>query len=1050
MRRLLLHATCLLFCMTCVGPLAATAQDQLDALRQDVDRLQQAGQHAEALAAVEQLAVLVAARFGEASGEYAAILARQGGLEQVLGKYQPAETSFKKALAIATAALGPEHAGVTFILNDLGFLYRVRGRFAEAEDHYRRALQIREKALGPEHPAVGHIVSNLGALHVTQGKYAQAEPLLVRAVAISEKALKADHPEVGKNLNNLATLYWSVGRFGEAEPLFKRALGIVEIAYGPDHPAVSSSLNNLALLYQDQGRYADAEPLFQRALAIREKAHGPEHAEVGLAANNLAWLYQAQARYAAAEPLYRRALDITERALGPAHADVGSMLNNLAVLYHHQGRYKEAEPLFKRAIEVRRRALGAEHSDVGQTMYRLARLYHAQKRFAEARPLHQRALEIRRKAQGPEHPEVIQSLDGIAQMYEAQGNWKPAADAARQAGQIITQRARKGTLAADGAASETGRREIGQGRETFARLVRSLWALSEQEPKRRQQFARESYLAAHWAEQSEASAALAQMSLRQAKGDGPLASLIRERQDLARQWQALDKQLYASVAQGTGRNAQAERQLREQLSDIDSRRRTIDQTLGHEFADYFALSNPEPVSLNETAQLLKADEALIQFLVTDTDVFVWAITKSTQRWLRSSLDAKALTTRVIALRCGLDDTAWPEQECQRLFSKTAANRNLAVSGLPFDAGRAYELYDALLRPLEDVLKGKRLLVVTSGPLSRLPLHVLLTKRPDVAIPSNPADYRTMAWLGQRHSIAVLPSVSALKGLRQQAKATPPRQPYLGIGNPLLDGPQDDTPSGLQFKRLAAVARTRQSCANVSDAEPVASVRGGRLVRSAARGGSRADVSELRLQTPLPETADELCAVARNLGAAESAVLLGDRATEGHLKDLSSSGALADYNILHFATHGTLPGQMLDVTEPGLILTPPSNTDEKSLERDDGFLSASEIATLKLNASWVVLSACNTAGPSQEGSEALSGLARAFFYAGSRSLLASHWEVNSQAAVELTTRAFAKIAAQPSLGRSGALRLAMRELLQKDGPSAHPSYWAPFVVVGEDR
>src|SRR5206468_11692362 len=140
------------------------------------------------------------------------------------------------------------------------------------------------------------------------------------------------------------------------------------------------------------------------------------------------------------------------------------------------------------------------------------------------------------------------------------------------------------------------------------------------------------------------------------------------------------------------------------------------------------------------------------------------------------------------------------------------------------------------------------------------------------------------------------------------------------------------------------------------------------------------------------------------------ILLGARATEKTLKDLSDSGRLAEYAILHFATHGALTGQVQGSTEPGLVLTPPGKgmTDPKALERDDGFLTASEIATLRLDADWVVLSACNTAGASGETSEALSGIARAFFYAGTRALLVSHWEVDSQAAVKLITRAFAAI------------------------------------------
>jgi CHAT domain-containing protein len=123
--------------------------------------------------------------------------------------------------------------------------------------------------------------------------------------------------------------------------------------------------------------------------------------------------------------------------------------------------------------------------------------------------------------------------------------------------------------------------------------------------------------------------------------------------------------------------------------------------------------------------------------------------------------------------------------------------------------------------------------------------------------------------------------------------------------------------------------------------------------------------------------------------------------------------------------------------------------------DDGYLSGSEIAGLKLDADWVILSACNTAGgASTANAEALSGLARAFFYAGARALLVSHWEVDSDATVKLVTISIGTITQDKTLGRAEALRRAMLAVMAdttrpKDWvPAWHPSVWAPFVVVGE--
>jgi CHAT domain-containing protein len=150
-------------------------------------------------------------------------------------------------------------------------------------------------------------------------------------------------------------------------------------------------------------------------------------------------------------------------------------------------------------------------------------------------------------------------------------------------------------------------------------------------------------------------------------------------------------------------------------------------------------------------------------------------------------------------------------------------------------------------------------------------------------------------------------------------------------------------------------------------------------------------------------------------------------------------------VLHFATHGTIAGEIEGTSEPGLILTPP----KEQTEPDDGYLSASEVAALKLDADWVILSACNTAAGGAQGAEALSGLARAFIYAGARALLVSHWAVSSEATVSLITNAVGAISRDKKLGRAEALRRAMLAMIDNGKPhEAHPAYWAPFVVVGE--
>jgi CHAT domain-containing protein len=155
--------------------------------------------------------------------------------------------------------------------------------------------------------------------------------------------------------------------------------------------------------------------------------------------------------------------------------------------------------------------------------------------------------------------------------------------------------------------------------------------------------------------------------------------------------------------------------------------------------------------------------------------------------------------------------------------------------------------------------------------------------------------------------------------------------------------------------------------------------------------------------------------------------------------------LERFRVLYFATHGLLPGELRCQAEPGLVLTPNANATRRE---DDGLLEASEIATLKLNADLVVLSACNTAGfENRTGGDALSGLAEAFLLAGARGLLASHWQVSSTATTRLMTDLFSTLGPEISRGTAQALRRAQLALSAQPA-TAHPFFWAAFTLIGD--
>jgi CHAT domain-containing protein/Tfp pilus assembly protein PilF len=1019
----------------------------------------------------------LAALHREKGDEIGALNRRVAALYRA-GKIAEAAPLAERMLELIRAQKGEDHADTASGMVWLGLLYKQLDRLADAEPLLKRALDNSERTQPANSSLVATRAHHLAGLYQDQGRSDEAEALYKRALAIRE-GLPAEPLALAATLSSLATLHSSQGKLAEAERLYKRSLEIRQSSQPGNHADIAQDLHNLATFYSNRGRYAEAELLFKRALEIIEQALPAGHPNIARVLNGLAFSYREQGRYAEAEPLHKRVVEINERAYPAGHSIIAQSLYNLGLVYHAQRRLDEAETLYRRALEAREKALWPGHPEIAWSLHNLAGLHYERRKFGEAEQLLQRALEMREKVLPALDNAVALNLNNLAAAEYGRQAWEAAVRYARRAGTIVVQRTKRETRSAAIEPTETASAELANNDSAFFWLRAAAWRLAEQQPGQHAALSEETYTATQWAFQSSAASALAQMAGRFSKGDGELSRLVRERQDASASWQRLDKELIAARSTSPEkRNAAAEQALLSRIAETERRLTELGGFLAKDFPEYAALAAPEPLSFKATQELLRTDEALILFANDQRETFIWVVTRTDTRWVRSDMGAEALLDQVAGLRCGLDATLWHDAtdwseatgelarqkaaqiarraRCEALVGakpKAELVGQTPIQVLPFDAQRAHALYKALFGQVEDLIGGKKLLIVPSGPLTSLPLSVLVTEPPKTAIPATLGDYRAIAWLATQQPVTVLPSVASLKSLRQSAKASRASGTYLGIGNPLLDGPQDDPRWGEHYKTLAQAARDSQQCAKWPAAQRTAQARGPRAPAGLAKTlrGARADIAQVRAWTPLPETADELCEIGHRLGVPESQILLGGRATETALKELSDSGRLADYAILHFATHGALTGQVQGLAEPGLVLTPPvqGTTDATALERDDGFLTGSEIATLKLDADWVILSACNTAGGAGETAEPLSGMARAFFYAGARALLVSHWEVGSDAAVKLTTRTFAELRANPAVGRAEALRVSMRELIETGTPAqAHPSMWAPFVVVGE--
>lgn len=770
-------------------------------------------------------------------------------------------------------------------------------------------------------------------------------------------------------------------------------------------------------------------------------------------------LNQAE-NFAAAEDAYRAALALQERVLGRGNADTAAALVHLALNLSNQGRTQEAEALFARAAPLAARAADPV-AGARLAHYRgLAALRDGREedgrallRDAEARYA---ALVPRSMLDGREggtalvnDPATVSAMLGLSEVRRyiarvlARGEGREAAPAMiaesrrllRQTGlesgllvarslrteagasvslgrddaaaRQLEAAARRFAIAAPGERPEavtlflTGARRLANGRRADALAAFRAGAAI----LRARQIALPINLVLPYLDALEAEAqALA------ANGNAPAlrkeafsAAQLAQRSNTVRFVQQASARIGAAA--GDAKVAEAVRKLQD-----------ADQALRALFAERDA--GPVPG--------LDARIAAAQQARAEAESTVAAAAPGYRQLLLSAVDADAVAAAlapqealvtmllgrdhgwVLMVRGGMVHAARTELgevEAARLVNALRAGV-VDAGGRPgpFNPAPAQALYAALLAPLAGPLEGAAtLVVVPDGPLLGIPFGMLLT---------GPADAEALGaapWLIRRHAVVHVPSPQTFVTLRGAGLGSRAPLAYAGFGDFV-------PPTPAQLLRSFPVDR----CA--ADARLAAG-----LVR-------------------LPGTRIEVQEAQRLTGARPQDVRLGADFTAAGMR----AADLGQRRILHLATHALLPGELSCLQEPSIVVSAQAG----AADATSSFVKASDLLGYKLDADLVILSACNTGGPGGAGGgEALSGLARAFFYAGARGLMVTHWAVDDSAAALTVADSLRR--QQAGASSAASLRGAQLLLLDEAGKRlptafAHPFYWAPFALIGDGR
>ncbi|MBC7943820.1 MAG: tetratricopeptide repeat protein [Burkholderiales bacterium] len=967
---------------------------------------------------------------GPESVELASLLNNQGSMYSGNGQLQEAAALYEKSHAIFLKALGPNHERTAHLARNIGIANVELSRFDVAEKYFFAAVEANRAAHGENNPGTAQAYIDLAGAKLRQERPGEARKLVENArritanqnpvnaadlaaadvklaqIDIYESQLAAAKARLDQALVRLAgspdplaraSVLYNLGwihilrrQAVEAERMYKEALPLYRNAVGQNHPAVGRILHSLAIVYQDLGQFDEAERYYQQAMAIFAASFGEIDASV--AATRLEYSSLLTERNRAADAIHqaRSALSIYDRLPGKWDLKRGYAFAVLGYAQHKAGDLAAAAKTTTRAIELITQVRGDQSSDLPPGLTDLGRIYRAQGRLQDAEHALKKAILIREKDAAVTPAGLAESLSELANVRAAQGNAIEALAISRRTVEITGGRL-------DVAQQSLSAGALGEQRQARGLFEQFLEIGSTRLMAGGDALLKEMFEVAQFPHLTGTSSAVSRMAARFSASKSELAQLVRERQDAVERWRALDRSLVEGLTQTQGRapGTGKEQETRRELAELTQRIEKLDERLRNEFPRYAELTNPRPVSATSAQLLLQADEALLLQVTSDKATYLFLAKANGLRFARTELTSRQLQQAVDSIRKGLDI-----QNISRLSELP-----------PFDTAAAHLLYQRLIQPFKQELKEvKHIVAVLDRAMQNLPLSLLLATPVDAA-PKRLSDFSRLDFLGRHFAFSVEPSVSAFSVLRSATASSRAAQPFIGFGDPVLEG------SGTAISSRGALVDQL-----VTEINP-ATLRAALL--------------------PLPETRDELKAVAKSLAANDSDLYFGSRASEKVVKETD----LSKYRIVAFATHGLLAGEFRGLVEPALVLTPP----EKTTSTDDGLLMASEIASLVMDADWVLLSACNTAAPSDRaGAEGLSGLAKAFFYAGSRALLVSHWWVASDTTALLTTGAIHALAENPEIGRAEALRRAMLPLMDgKIEPRfAHPVFWAPFTNVGE--
>ncbi len=934
-------------------------------------------------------------------------------------EYLKAARMYVKAIEIEEKAPNPDLSRLASTLNEAGYCYDLAGRYDQAIKYYQEALAI-DKKLGREEDVAARL-NSIGLVYNARGEYDQAIRYYEEALAI-DKRLKSKR--VAIRLNNIGMVYKDRGQYDQAIKYFEEALAL-DKSLGRER-GVATILNNMGLVYSAWGQYDRAIKHYEEALAI-DKRLGRDN--IAMRLNNIGMVYKDWGQYDRAIKYFEEALAIDKR-LGRERG-VAIILNNIGLVYSAWGQYDQAVKYYQEALVIDKRR-GSEDG-IAIRLNNIGMAYHDWDQYEQAIEYFEKALALERKMRRQGGVAIVLSNMGL--VYSALGRNDQALKYYQEALAIDKRLGREGDVAirlnnigmiySD---RKRHRKAIKYLKESLAidqRLGKQAGVATTLNNIGSQYKRLKKYDTA--IEYFKASIELKEKLRRTAVGDvrrDYLASQIHTYQHLIATYiQKKDiPDAFETIELSRAKS------LAEKIAGSESALKipSVQQVQSELPEDTAVLvyANVDPVNRFDTVQIVitgnqvdgikRSDKKLIALARKQyqAPVKTWqqnrrgiGVVKKDQAQKTGPDQAKIDFDDVINYYRGL--LTQPSSSYNRGIQKVGKKQ---FSPPNQDPGLERLLYDFLIKPLEKHIQGKKkLIIVPDGILGFLPFETLADENGRYLIATYDISYA--------HSMGIL---ELIKKRKYQAD----REPMLAFGGAVYDEIKYAVDMIQSEKQLTALEN------NV-----YASFEEQRSVRDAYASLDMANWSNL------PGTLSEVNHIA---GVVDNAkIFTGDKVTENTIKELSASGDLTRYKVIHFATHGLVVPAVPELS--AIVLSQFKNEQNG----EDGYLRMQEIAELSLNADFVNLSACETGLGKIYGGEGVVGLTQSFLIAGANGVSVSLWQV----ADESTSRfmvAMYDLVKQRGVGYDEAMAEIKRRFIRGDFGDTYkaPYYWAPFVYYGK--